>query len=288
MGKYKDDLCLALEMAGHADAVTMHRFEAADLSVKSKPDMTPVSDADLACEKLIREELARFRREDEILGEEFGGETQIKGRQWVIDPIDGTKNFVRGVPVWATLIALLEDGEPVVAVISAPALRRRWYAAKGSGAFRVFGGEPKRLHVSKVAELSDASVGMSSLAGWAERNLLDGFISLTQDTWRLRGYGDFWSYCLVAEGAVDVALEPEVSLWDLAAPALIVTEAGGRFTSVSGVDGPAGGDAVATNGLLHSQILNYFDGATAASADKEAPATGAVAPAAGTTSPASV
>ncbi|MDO5032062.1 histidinol-phosphatase [Corynebacterium sp.] len=255
MGKYKEDLGLALEMAGHADSITMQRFEASDLSVKEKPDMTPVSDADLACEKAVREALKRSRPRDEVLGEEFGGQPSFEGRQWVIDPIDGTKNFVRNVPVWATLIALLEDGEPVVSVISAPALRRRWYAAKGAGAYRVFGGEPRRLRVSEVKDLEHASLAMSSLAGWEERGKRDAFVSLTDETWRLRGYGDFWNYCLVAEGAVDVAAEPEVSLWDLAAPALLVTEAGGRFTNLAGEDGPHGGSAVASNGLLHETVL---------------------------------
>lgn len=256
MGKYKEDLGLALEMAGHADVVTMDRFEAADLSVKDKPDMTPVSDADLACEKLIRSELKRTRPRDEVLGEEFGGEACFSGRQWVIDPIDGTKNFVRGVPVWATLISLLEDGEPVVSVVSAPALRRRWYAAKGAGAYRVFGGEPKRLQVSRVSDFQHASLSMSSLSGWKEHGLREEFVALTDKVWRLRGYGDFWNYCLVAEGAVDIAAEPEVSLWDLAAPSLLVTEAGGTFTSLEGVAGPHGGSALASNGLLHDQVLS--------------------------------
>lgn len=258
MGKYKADLGLALEIAGYADQLTMSRFECSDLSVKSKPDMTPVSDADLACEKLIREELDKARPQDEVLGEEFGGEATRSGRQWVIDPIDGTKNFVRGVPVWATLIALLEDGEPVVAVVSAPALRRRWYASKDMGAYRIFGGEPRCLKVSSVEAIEDASMAMSSLEGWTERGLRDKFLKLTDDAWRLRGYGDFWNYCLVAEGAVDIAAEPEVSLWDLAAPSLIVKEAGGSFTNVEGTPGPAGGSAVATNGHLHNVVLDYF------------------------------
>ncbi len=256
MGKHKEDLGLALQLAGLADQLTMSRFESADLSVKSKPDMTPVTDADLACEKLIRTELSKARPKDEILGEEFGGEPTYTGRQWVIDPIDGTKNYVRGVPVWATLIALLEDGKPVVAVISAPALRRRWYACEGEGAYRVFGGEKRRLKVSEVSSIADASISMSSLAGWGQ--LRQAFNDMTDDAWRLRGFGDFWNYCLVAEGAVDIAAEPEVSLWDLAAPALLVTEAGGTFTNLSGTPGPAGGSAVATNGLLHDSVLEYF------------------------------
>ncbi|MBC3185859.1 histidinol-phosphatase [Corynebacterium sp. zg-331] len=250
------DLDLALRLADAGDALTLDRFEASDLSVNAKPDMTPVSDADLACERELRALLAARRPQDAVLGEEFGGEPVLHGRQWVIDPIDGTKNYVRGVPVWATLISLLVDGRPVLGVISAPALARRWYAAEGRGAWRTFaGGEPTRLRASQVSSLGDASLSFSSLSGWTERGLRDPFLALTERTWRLRGYGDFFSYCLVAEGAVDIAAEPEVSLWDLAALSCLVTEAGGRFSSLSGQDGPHGGDAVATNGLLHEEVL---------------------------------
>lgn len=249
---YDDDLALALELADAADAITLDRFEASDLKVKSKPDMTPVSDADVAVEQVLRERLAEARPGDSIVGEEFGGETVFEGRQWVIDPIDGTKNFVRGVPVWATLISLLVDGQPVLGVVSAPALARRWYAAQGSGAWRTFNkGSLKRLEVSHVSELADASLAMSSLEGWKARGLQENFIALTERTWRLRGYGDFFGYCLVAEGAVDIAAEPEVSVWDLAALSVLVTEAGGTFSSLNGEPGPHGGDAIATNGLLH-------------------------------------
>ncbi|WPF66713.1 MULTISPECIES: histidinol-phosphatase [unclassified Corynebacterium] len=250
------DLDLALKLADAADAITLARFESSDLSVSAKPDMTPVSDADLACEKELRALLAAERPEDAVLGEEFGGTVNFRGRQWVIDPIDGTKNYVRGVPVWATLISLLIDGHPTLGVVSAPALARRWYATTGQGAWRTFaGGEPTRLGVSRVGDLSDASLSFSSLSGWTERGLRDPFLALTEQTWRLRGYGDFFSYCLVAEGAVDIAAEPEVSLWDLAALSCLVTEAGGRFTSLAGQEGPHGGDAVASNGLLHEEVL---------------------------------
>lgn len=259
MTHFADDLALAIELADIADAVTFDRFEASDLEVNAKPDMTPVSDADLACEEALRTKLAETRPADAVLGEEFGGEVEHAGRQWVIDPIDGTKNFVRGVPVWATLISLLVDGEPVVGVISAPALARRWYASKDGGAWRSFnGGSPSKLGVSGVEKLSDASLSFSSLAGWRERGLREKFVALSDETWRLRGYGDFFSYCLVAEGAVDIAAEPEVSLWDLAALSVLVTEAGGTFTSLAGAPGPHGGDAVATNGTLHSAVLNLF------------------------------
>lgn len=261
MSNYADDLALALELAELADSITLDRFEATDLDVSSKPDMTPVSDADLATETALREKIAAARPADAILGEEFGGAVELTGRQWVIDPIDGTKNYVRGVPVWATLIALLDDGIPVVGVISAPAMGRRWWAAKDAGAWRtVSGGSPKRLGVSGVTELADASVSFSSLSGWAERGLRENFIALSDKTWRLRGYGDFLSYCFVAEGSVDVALEPEVSLWDLAALSVLITESGGTFTSLSGEPGPHGGDAVATNGALHQAVLDVLSG----------------------------
>lgn len=269
-GHYADDLNLALRLADAADAITMARFEADDLRVESKPDLTPVSDADTQVEQHIREMLAAHRSEDAILGEEFGGDAALGGRQWVIDPIDGTKNYVRGVPVWASLISLMEDGEPVVGVVSAPALSRRWWASKGAGAWRSFtapavagpdhipSAAPKQVQVSGVSALSDASIAISSLSGWADRGLREQLIALTDSAWRLRGYGDFWSYMLVAEGAVDVAAEPEVSLWDLAALVPIVTEAGGTFTSLEGQPGPHGGSAVATNGLLHEAVLRHF------------------------------
>lgn len=280
MTDYADDLALALRLADRADAVTMPRFGAADLDVESKPDLTPVSDADLACERELRALLSDERPGDDVVGEEFGGDAVFEGHQWVIDPIDGTKNFVRGVPVWATLIALLVDGEPVAGVVSAPALGRRWWASKDGGAWvsvdvgagaggatgaadgsaqsAATGAEPRRITVSRVSDVADCSVAISSLTGWRDRGLRDQLIALTDDAWRLRGYGDFFSYCLVAEGAVDVAAEPEVSLWDLAPLAVLVSEAGGRFTSIAGADGPHGGDAVATNGLLHDAVLGYL------------------------------
>ncbi|MCR5914659.1 histidinol-phosphatase [Corynebacterium sp. zg254] len=269
---YAEDLELALTLANAADAITMARFESGDLRIESKPDLTPVSDADTAVEQRLRSILSEQRPEDAVVGEEFGGEAVFEGRQWVIDPIDGTKNFVRGVPVWATLISLLVDGVPVVGVVSAPALSRRWWASQGTGAWRTFNtpmiqgpmgtdhpipsAAPRRLNVSGVTKVADASVAISSLTGWADCGKREQLIQLTDRAWRLRGYGDFWSYMLVAEGAVDVAAEPEVNLWDLAALVPIVEEAGGTFTSVDGQAGPHGGSAVATNGALHQEILD--------------------------------
>jgi histidinol-phosphatase len=253
---FSDDAALALQLADQADALTLDRYGALDLRVDTKPDLTPVTDADHSVEAALRETLSRRRPDDPVLGEEYGGTTVFNGRQWVIDPIDGTKNFVRGVPVWATLIALLHDGVPVVGVVSAPAIQRRWWAAHGEGAYvSVAGGEQRRMAVSSVADIESASLSLSSLEGWAKLGLRDRLIDLTDTVWRVRGFGDFWSYCLVAEGAVDIAAEPEVSLWDLGALDILVREAGGVFTSLDGTAGPHGGNAVATNGRLHNAVL---------------------------------
>lgn len=249
------DLALALELARLSDTITTERFRARDLIVGSKPDLTLVTDADQAVERAIRERLAAERPADAFFGEEFGI-TGSGPRRWVVDPIDGTNNFVRGVPVWATLIALLVEDQPVLGVVSAPALGQRWWAARGQGAFgQAAGGEPRALRVSQVDTLADASLSYASLNGWADRGRLDAFLQLTEQVWRTRGYGDFWSYMLVAEGAVDLAAEPELSLWDMAALEPIVTEAGGRFTGLNGVDGVQQGNAAVSNGVLHSALL---------------------------------
>jgi histidinol-phosphatase len=259
MTRYDDDLRLAHVIADQVDNLTMSRFKAQDLRVETKPDLTPVSDADRAAEELIRGQLARARPRDAVHGEEMA-DTGHGPRRWVVDPIDGTKNFVRGVPVWATLIALLDGDEVVVGLVSAPALGRRWWAAQGTGAWTGRSlAAATRLQVSEVGRLQDASLSYSSLSGWEERGRLDHFLDLTRRVWRTRGYGDFWSYVLVAEGAVDLAAEPELALHDMAALVPIVTEAGGRFTSVQGVDGPFGGSALVSNGLLHHAALQALD-----------------------------
>ncbi|MGV9312425.1 histidinol-phosphatase [Streptomyces sp. NPDC003691] len=262
MPEYDDDLSLAHVLADAADAATTARFRALDLQVETKPDMTPVSEADRAAEELIRARLQRARPDDAILGEEYGVEG-TGPRRWVIDPIDGTKNYVRGVPVWATLISLMEEGEdgwqPVVGVVSAPALGRRWWAARGAGAHT--GPSPDAgtpIRVSSVSRIADASFAYSSLTGWKERGSLDGLLRLSDDCWRTRGYGDFWSYMMVAEGSVDICAEPELSLWDMAAVAAVVQEAGGTFTALDGRPGPHGGNAAASNGLLHEALLGYL------------------------------
>jgi histidinol-phosphatase len=256
-----DDLALAHVLADTADAIAMARFRALDLRVTAKPDLTPVSDADTAVEKAMRSTLSRTRPRDGVLGEEYGASTGAAGtsqRQWVIDPIDGTKNYVRGVPIWATLIALMEGNEPVVGLVSAPALGRRWWAAKDLGAYagKHNTSAATAIRVSGVSRLADASFCYSSLTGWEQAGRLDAVIEITRRTWRNRAFGDFYGYMLVAEGAVDVMVEPELSLWDLAALVPIVTEAGGTFTDLEGRPGPGGGSAVATNGKLHSEILD--------------------------------
>ncbi|MGI8869131.1 MAG: histidinol-phosphatase [Mycobacteriales bacterium] len=257
---YADDLSLAHLLADDADSITMSRFRAGDLRVDTKPDMTPVTDADTTVERVLRGKLEQVRRRDAVLGEEMG-RSGSAARCWVIDPIDGTKNFVRGVPVWATLIALMDDDEVVAGVVSAPALNRRWWAARGTGAYTgksMSSSTP--CHVSRVTAINDASLSYSSIGGWRDADRLQSFLDLEDRVWRARAYSDFWSYMLVAEGAVDVACEPEVSLWDLAALAVIVEESGGRFTALDGTRGPSGGSAVATNGLLHDEVLGLIGG----------------------------
>jgi histidinol-phosphatase len=264
MAGYADDLALAHLLADTADSISMARFRALDLHVQSKPDLTPVSDADTAVEKAIRSTLARARPRDAVLGEEYGMSAPAAGsgkRHWVIDPIDGTKNFVRGVPIWGTLIALMEGDTPVAGLVSAPALGRRWWGANGVGAFAgKHQRAASRITVSSVRQLRDASFCYASLSGWAESGRLRAIVDISLQAWRSRAYGDFYGYMLLAEGALDVMVEPELSLWDLAALIPIVTEAGGTFTDLDGRCGPGGGSAIATNGLLHEDILGRLTG----------------------------
>ncbi len=256
------DLVIAHQLADLADQITMENFLRADLMVETKPDLTPVTEVDRGVERLLREHLAAVSPEDAIVGEEYG-QAGTSLRSWIIDPIDGTKNFVRGVPVWATLIALMQGEESIVGVVTAPALGRRWWAVKNSGAFT---GSPehsgligRRMTVSKVSKLTDASISFSDLTIGSDHPYAAGYTKLANSVWRVRGYGDFWQHCLVAEGAVDIATEPTVALWDLAPLSVIVTEAGGRFTGLNGVAGPAQGSAVASNNLLHEIALEVLN-----------------------------
>ncbi len=253
---------LAHVLADTADNLSMDRFGAIDLAVSTKPDMTYVTESDRAVEEAIRRHLKTARTRDVVLGEEEGevlGSTGSQERRWIIDPIDGTSNFVRGVPVWATLIALEEAGEIVAGLVSAPALGRRWWASKNGGAFT---GKSvmnaREIRVSAVAELESASFSYASIGGWDRIGKRSEFDALLTRVWRTRAYGDFWSYMLLAEGAVDVAAEPDLELWDMAALDVIVREAGGRFTGLDGRDGPWSGNALATNARLHDAALAYL------------------------------
>jgi histidinol-phosphatase len=255
-----DDLSLALALAAEADLVSFNRYSALDLVITTKPDRTPVTDADQAVERLIRERIEAARPRDTILGEEYGGGRE-PGRQWIIDPIDGTANFMRHLPVWGTLIALAIDGVPVVGVVSSPALGKRWWAAKGHGAWsetiehEAVKREPQKLAVSGIADLAEASLSYNSLGGWDGEGRLDDIVDLTRSVWRSRAYGEMWSYMLLAEGAVDIVTEYDLKPYDMAALIPIIEEAGGRFTSVDGTDGPWSGNALATNGALHDAVL---------------------------------
>ena len=255
MPAYDDDLRLAHALADAVERVTMPRFKAEDLRVDSKPDRSLVSDADRSAEEVLRFQLSRTRPRDAVHGEEFP-DTGHGPRRWILDPIDGTHNYVRGVPVWATLIALVDGDQPVLGLVAAPALGRRWWAAQGTGAWTGRSiTAARRIQVSGVRSLSDASVSLSSITSWSSVGRMRPMLGLLERCWRVRGYGDFWSYMLLAEGAVDIAAEPELALYDMAALVPIITEAGGRFTDLTGAPGPFGGNAVATNGLLHEEVL---------------------------------
>lgn len=252
----QSDIELALRLADAADEITGARFRANDLRIDRKPDRTPVTDADLAVEDRIRELLARDRPADVVAGEERGGNVG-DGRAWLIDPIDGTKNFLRRVPAWGTLIALLVDGSPVAGVASAPALGRRWWASYGTGAWTSAIGtpEPWQITVSGVDSLADAYLSTTDLGSWNKYHSRNSYLNLVDACWETRAFGDFWQHCLVAEGALDLAAEPVVSPWDVAALQVIVQEAGGRFTDLTGRPRHDGGSSLSSNGLLHDAAL---------------------------------
>ena len=251
------DLALALKLADLADTITMEKFLSLDLQVETKPDNSPVTEADRAVEQLIRQELSQVLPSDGVVGEEHPDTDVDADRVWIIDPIDGTKNYVRGVPVWATLIALKEAGEFKVGVVSAPALGRRWWAIAGGGSFTLdVTGAIRPIQVSKVGKLSDASLSYSDHVGWAGHDSV--LSNLQSQTWRSRAYGDFWSHVMVAEGVVDIAIEPQLSIWDMAAFIAIVQEAGGVVTGLDGTAAHLHGSALTTNGILHSEVLSVI------------------------------
>jgi histidinol-phosphatase len=256
MHSFESDLNLALRLADIADGISLDRFQAQDLVVETKPDRSPVTDADRAVEQALKQILNQERPKDALLGEEFGSSTGSSGetsRQWIIDPIDGTANFMRGVPVWASLIALAVDGKPVVGVVSAPALGLRWWAAENSGAFkRELDGSIKPLSVSRVADLENASLSYNNLQLWQQAGKASALLDFSQLIWRTRAYGDFWSYMLLAEGSLDIVAEHDLKVYDIAALVPIVEESGGRFSALDGSElTEATSSVLATNGRLH-------------------------------------
>ncbi len=252
---FADDLRLAHVLADTVERYTMSMFNSADLEVTSKGDGTLVTQADRQTEELIRSQLQRSRGRDVVQGEELPT-TGHGDRRWIIDPIDGTTNYIRGVPVWGTLIALVVAQEPVLGLVAAPALSRRWWAASGSGAWTGRSlSQAKQIHVSDTTLIEHASMSHAALDKWWHHPQRAGFLDLARSCWRTRGYGDFWTHCLVAEGAVDIGLDPALAVHDMAALAPIVTEAGGRFSDTYGEDGPFGMSAVSTNGELHQATI---------------------------------
>ena len=251
------DLKLAIELADAADAITMRHYQSASLAVRTKSDKTPVSEADEAVERMIRERIATERPGDGVVGEEFGT-SGATVRRWILDPIDGTKNYIRGIPVWATLIGLEENGRIVAGVVSAPAMGRRWWAARGEGAFVNALGETRAIRVSAIDKLEHSHLTYDSVTDFDQHGGAVRFLSLMRHCTRSRGFGDFWAHMLVAEGAVEIAIEPAVAIWDMAPVQLIVEEAGGRFTDLRGEPRIDGGSAVSTNGLVHDAVLDFF------------------------------
>lgn len=252
-----DDLALALRLADAADVVSMARFDHADLDVRVKQDATHVTESDLATERAVRAVLEEERPQDGVFGEEFGaaGDTH---RQWIIDPIDGTANYLKGIPMWATLIALAVDGIPRIGVVSQPAIGRRWWGATGLGAWTATDAAPRRLAVSAIDTVGEASVSFQSIAQWREAGELEALDRLTSAVWRDRAYGDAWPYMLLAEGRLELVAEFGVMEYDIAPYAVIIPEAGGRFTAYDGSDSISRRSSLATNGILHDEFLTLL------------------------------
>ena len=261
---YAADLAFALELADVADQISLERFTALDLKVETKPDRSPVTDADRSVEQALKGMLAEHCPGDALIGEEFGSAAGSNNRTWIIDPIDGTANFMRGVPVWASLICLAIDGKPTVSVVSAPAMGRRWWAAPASagahgGAFtRDIDGSVRHIHVSGISDLEHASLSYNNLQLWDQAGKAEQLLSFSRDIWRTRAYGDFWSYMLLAEGALEIVAEHDLKIYDIAALVPIVEQAGGRFSALSGELTPDTSSVLATNGKLHEVCIDRF------------------------------
>ncbi|MFC5338698.1 inositol monophosphatase family protein [Leucobacter denitrificans] len=255
------DLAFALELADLADSISLPRFRSADLRIDTKPDRTYVTDADRAVEDALRAKIESERPDDSFFGEE-SGRSERGSRRWILDPIDGTSNFLRGVPNWATLIALEVDGMPTVGVVSAPAFGARWWAETGGGSWgQERGADPRPLQVSGVSDLEHASLSFQSIEQWRLAGYLPSLLALEEQVWRDRAYGDMWSYMLLAEGLVDIVAEFDVKPYDLAALVPIVREAGGAFTDIEGNESAWNGSSLATNGALHEAVIAAVEAA---------------------------
>ena len=253
-----NDLDLALKLADQADAISLSRFRALDLHIESKPDRSPVTDVDRAVESALRKTVAEYRPDDTFIGEEFEN-TGSSDRNWIIDPIDGTANYLRGVPIWATLIALRVNGVITTSVVSAPALGRRWWAHRGNGAFtKDIDGSVRALQVSRISDLEHSSISYNNLQLWDQSGKLNRLIELSREVWRTRAYGDFYSFMLLAEGALEMVAEHGLQLYDIAALVPIVEEAGGKFSDLSGELTPSSSSVLATNGITHSLFQKVF------------------------------
>ena len=249
---YSADLALAHELADLADEITLDRFRAQDLRIETKPDSSPVTDADQATERALKAHLTSKAPSDALIGEEYGTSGQAS-RTWIIDPIDGTANFMRGVPVWATLIALAIDGKPTVSVVSAPALGRRWWAAPNIGAWtRDVNDIEREIKVSDIADKAHASISYNNLKLWDESGKLPQLVEFSRELWRTRAYGDFYSYMLLAEGSVDIVAEHDLKIYDIAALVPVVEQAGGKLTALDGPLTAETSSVLATNGKLHA------------------------------------
>ena len=257
MVTFSDDLSLALRLADAADAISLARFRALDLNIETKPDRSPVTDADRAVELAIKEILANERPDDGIVGEEFGNSGSTT-RKWIIDPIDGTANYMRGVPVWASLIALSIDGHAKVSVVSAPALGKRWWAAPGIAQTKEIDGAVRDLKVSNIEDLEHASLSYNNLQLWDQYGYLEQLITFSRKVWRTRAYGDFYSYMLLAEGSLDIVAEHDLKLYDIAALVPIVEQAGGTFTAIDGPLTEESSSVLATNGKLHDITMSQL------------------------------
>ncbi len=249
-------LALATAACDEADGIARSTFRR-DLEISTKPDRTFVTQADQAIERAIRSRIHAAYPDHGLVGEEYGTEAADAATRWYIDPIDGTHNFIRGVPLFGTLLAVERDGELQAAVISAPALRERWWARRGGGAWAQGADDaaPRRIRVSGVASLDDAQVLYGSGHDIDASGLAPGFRALLGAVWRERGFGDFWGYALLAEGAAEAMVEVDLSSWDAAAPTVLIEEAGGRVTDFAGDRAIDSGTFLATNGLLHDEVL---------------------------------